>query len=134
MPHECNPIYHQSFHFSHRYTSSAPPPHHPHRFDRKRSKRPPNNENILDGRVVSNTNDLATIDADDGCMIDAVSGYTEGDAVRIHLRPEDVAIAPDNDPDRKSSAQNCFPAKSPGSRHLARGFASKLIAGFRSWS
>ncbi|MCK4458456.1 MAG: ABC transporter ATP-binding protein [Methanosarcinales archaeon] len=68
-------------------------------------------ENILDGRVVSNTNDLATIDAGGGCMIDAVSGYTEGDMVRICLRPEDVTIAPDNDPDRKSSARNCFAGK-----------------------
>ena len=68
-------------------------------------------ENILNGRIVSNTNDLATIDAGDGHMIDAVSDYAEGDMVRICLRPEDVTIAPDNDPSRKSSARNCFTGK-----------------------
>jgi molybdate/tungstate transport system ATP-binding protein len=68
-------------------------------------------ENILDGRVVSNTNDLVTIDAGGGCMIDAVSGYTEGDVVRICLRPEDVTITANNDPSRKSSARNCFAGK-----------------------
>ncbi|RZN31114.1 MAG: TOBE domain-containing protein [Methanosarcinales archaeon] len=68
-------------------------------------------ENILDGRIISNTNNLATINTDEGCMIDAVSGYAEGDTVRIYHRPEDVTITPDNDPARKNSARNCFAGK-----------------------
>ncbi|HIE31241.1 MAG TPA: ABC transporter ATP-binding protein [Methanosarcinales archaeon] len=65
-------------------------------------------ENIIDGRVVSNTNGLATIDAGGGCLIDAISSYTEGDTVRICLRPEDVTITTENDSVRKSSARNSF--------------------------
>ena len=61
--------------------------------------------------VRSNTNDLATSDTGGRYLIDAVSGCTKGDMVRICLRPEDVTIAPDDDPDRKSSARNCFSGK-----------------------
>lgn len=63
-------------------------------------------ENIIDGKIISNIDDLATIDAD-GHMIDAVSSYRGGDMVRICLRPDDIIIAMDG-ANRKSSARNSF--------------------------
>ena len=65
-------------------------------------------ENIIDGMVVSNRNDLVTVDAGGGYLIDAISSYPKCAAVRICLRPEDVTITANNDPSRKSSARNSF--------------------------
>lgn len=49
-------------------------------------------ENILDGVVVTNDNEVATIDIN-GRMIEAVTEYEVGEAVSVCMRPEDVTVA-----------------------------------------
>jgi tungstate transport system ATP-binding protein len=49
-------------------------------------------ENILDGVIVSNEGEMATIDIN-GTIIEAVADYAAGEEVSVCIRPEDVTVA-----------------------------------------
>jgi tungstate transport system ATP-binding protein len=61
-------------------------------------------ENIFEGRVVSNEDDLIAIEID-GCVIDAYGGFAVGEAVHAFIRPEEVVLALH---EMSTSARNSF--------------------------
>lgn len=62
-------------------------------------------ENILDGVVISNEGNMATIDVK-GKIIEAVTEYDVGETVSVCIRPEDVTVALKK---LSSSARNSLP-------------------------
>jgi len=64
-------------------------------------------ENILEGKIVTNDEGIATVNIDSGA-IQAISSYPVGKEVHACIRPEDITLALSS---TRSSARNCFRAK-----------------------
>jgi tungstate transport system ATP-binding protein len=64
-------------------------------------------ENILEGKIVTNDEGIATVNIDNGA-IQAISSYPVGKEVHACIRPEDITLALSS---TRSSARNCFQAK-----------------------